>query len=107
MRAGYTKVYAILVQPVGPAGWSALAGQSTVGPIATERSCLSAHVSLAFDARSRASQSFGRIIPRSLLSSPFVVVGKGLELSRNRLVSHVFGVAEQSLRCLQVLFASS
>jgi hypothetical protein len=40
-----------------------------------------------------------RINMRSFLSSPLVVVGKGLKLTRNVLVGHGFGSAEQSLLC--------
>jgi hypothetical protein len=43
---------------------------------------------------------------RSFFSSPLVVIGKGLELTRNRSVCHGLGSAEQSLRCFQVLLAS-
>jgi hypothetical protein len=43
---------------------------------------------------------------RSFLGSPLVVVGKVLELTRNRSVCHGLGSAEQSLRCFQVLLAS-
>jgi hypothetical protein len=38
----------------------------------------------------------GRINMRSFLSSPLVVVGKGLKLTRNRSVGHGLGSAEQS-----------
>ena len=48
----------------------------------------------------------GCINERSLLGSALVVVGKGLELSRNDLVGHGLGCAEQSLCCLQILLAS-
>jgi hypothetical protein len=44
---------------------------------------------------------------RGFLSSPLEVVGKGLKLTRNRLVGHGLSSAEQSLRCFQVLLASS
>jgi hypothetical protein len=43
---------------------------------------------------------------RSFLGSPLVIVGKGLELTRNRQVSHGLGSAEQGLCCFQVLLAS-
>jgi hypothetical protein len=55
---------------------------------------------LAMSASGRASQYFGGIIPRSFLSSPLVVVGKGLKLTRNCLVCHGLGSAEQSPCCL-------
>jgi hypothetical protein len=45
------------------------------------------------------SECFGRINVRSFLSSPLVVVGKGLKLTRNRSVGHGLGSAEQSLCC--------
>jgi len=54
---------------------------------------------LAFSVGSRSSECFGRINVRSFLSSPLVVVGKGLKLTRNRSVGHGFGSAEQSLCC--------
>ena len=65
-----------------------------------------AHQLIAFRASNGSSQCFGCIVERSLLGSPLVVVGKSLKLSRNRLVSHGFGSAKQSLRCLHVLLAS-
>jgi hypothetical protein len=37
-----------------------------------------------------------------LLSSPLVVVGKGLELTRNRLIGHGLGSAEQRPCCFRV-----
>jgi hypothetical protein len=43
---------------------------------------------------------------RSFLGSPLVIVGKGLELTRNRPVCHGLGSAKQSLRGSQVLLAS-
>ena len=52
---------------------------------------------LRFSASSRSSGCFGRINMRSLLSSPLVVVGKGLELTCNRLIGHALGSKEQSL----------
>jgi hypothetical protein len=55
---------------------------------------------LAFVPSSRESQCFGRINMRSFLSSPLVVVGKGLKLTRNRSVGHGLGSAEQSPCCL-------
>jgi hypothetical protein len=61
---------------------------------------------LAFGVGSRTSQCFGRINMRSFLSSLLVIVGKGLELTRNRPVSHGLGSAEQSLCCFQVFLAS-
>jgi hypothetical protein len=61
---------------------------------------------LAFSASSRSSECLGRIIMRSFLSSPLVVVGKGLKLTRNRSVCHGFGSAEQSPCCLNKRFAS-
>jgi hypothetical protein len=39
---------------------------------------------LAFSVSSRPSECFGRINMRGFLSSPLVVVGKGLKLTRNR-----------------------
>lgn len=50
--------------------------------------------------------SIGRIDMRSLLSSPLVVVGKGLKLAGNRCVGHGLGSAEQSPRYLQIFLAS-
>jgi hypothetical protein len=43
---------------------------------------------------------------RRLLSSPLVVVGKGLKLTRNRSVGHGLGSAKQSLCRFQVFPAS-
>jgi hypothetical protein len=43
------------------------------------RSC----VPRAFGVGSRSSECFGRINMRGFLSSPLVVVGKGLKLTRN------------------------
>src|SRR3954452_18852279 len=54
----------------------------------------------------RASQSFGRINKRRVLSSPLVVVGKGLEVTRNRPVGHGLGSAEQGLCCFRVFLPS-
>jgi hypothetical protein len=61
---------------------------------------------LAFSAGSRSSQCSGRINMRSLLSSPLVVVGKGVKLTRNRSVGHILGSAEQSPCCFQIFLAS-
>jgi len=66
-----------------------------VGCEAAIRSC----TPLAFSVSSRLSECFGRINVRSFLSSPLVVVGKGLKLTRNRSVGHGLGSAEQSLCC--------
>jgi hypothetical protein len=49
---------------------------------------------------------FCRINMPGFLSSPLVVVGKGLELTRNRLVGHGLGSAEQRPSCFQILLAS-
>jgi hypothetical protein len=46
------------------------------------------------------SECFGCINMRSFLSSPLVVVGKGLKLARDRSVGHGLGSAEQSPCCL-------
>jgi hypothetical protein len=55
---------------------------------------------LAFSASSRSSRGcFGRINVRSFLSSPLIVLGKRLKLTRNVLVGHCLGSAEQSLSC--------
>ena len=43
---------------------------------------------------------------RSFLSSPLVVVGKGIELTRNRSVGHGLGSAEQSPCCLKIFLTS-
>ena len=61
---------------------------------------------LAFSVSSRSIECFGRINMRSFLSSPLVVVGKGLKLIRNRSVGHGLGSAEQSLCCFKVFLAS-
>ena len=61
---------------------------------------------LGFSAGSRAGRCFGRIGMRSFLSSPLVVVGKGLKLPRNGCVGHGLGGAEQSPCCLQIFLAS-
>ena len=55
---------------------------------------------LVFSVGSRSSECFGHINMRGFLSSPLVVVGKGLKLIRNRSVCHGFGSAEQSPCCL-------
>ena len=52
---------------------------------------------LAFSVSSRSGECFGRINMRGFLSSPLVVVGKGLKLTRNRSVGHGLGSAKQSL----------
>jgi hypothetical protein len=52
---------------------------------------------LAFSITSRSSQRFGRINMRGFLSSSLEVVNKGLKPTRNRLVGHGLGSAEQSL----------
>jgi hypothetical protein len=54
---------------------------------------------LAFSVSSRSSERFGRINMRGFLSSPLVVVGKGLKLTRNRSVGNGLGSAKQSLCC--------
>jgi hypothetical protein len=54
---------------------------------------------LALTVGSRSSECFGRINMRSFLSSPLVVVGKGIKLIRNRSVGHGLGSTEQSLCC--------
>jgi hypothetical protein len=51
-------------------------------------------------------QCLGRVGERRLLSSPLVVLGKKLELSRNHLVGHGSGSAKQRPRCLQILLAA-
>jgi hypothetical protein len=61
---------------------------------------------LALGISSRTSQCFGRINMRSFLGPLLVVVGKGLELTGNRSVSHGLRSAEQSLCCFQVFVAS-
>jgi len=61
---------------------------------------------LAFGVSSRTSECFGRINMRSFLSSPLVVVGKGIELTRNRSVGHGLGSAEQSPCCLKIFLTS-
>jgi hypothetical protein len=43
---------------------------------------------------------------RSSLSSPLAVVGKGLELTRNRSIRHGLNSAEHSPCCFQVFLAS-
>jgi hypothetical protein len=43
---------------------------------------------------------------RGFLGSSLVVLGKGLELTRNRSVGHGLGGAKQSLCCFQVLLPS-
>ena len=43
---------------------------------------------------------------RSFLSSPLVVVGKGLKLTHSRIVGHGLGSAEQRPCCFQVFLAS-
>jgi hypothetical protein len=58
------------------------------------------YTALGFSVSSRSSEGFGRINMRSFLSSPLVVVGKGLKLTRNRSVGHGLGGAEQSPCCL-------
>jgi hypothetical protein len=44
---------------------------------------------------------------RSFLGAPLVVVGKRLQLTRNRSVGHGFGSTQQRPRCLQIFLASS
>jgi hypothetical protein len=61
---------------------------------------------LTFSTRSRATQRFCRINMRSFLGSPLVVVGKGLELTRNRLVGHGLGSVEQRPSYFQLFLAS-
>jgi hypothetical protein len=58
---------------------------------------------LTFTAGGRPSQCFSRIGVRGLFSSPLVVLGKRLELTRNPSVSHVLGSAEQGPRGFEVL----
>jgi hypothetical protein len=53
---------------------------------------------LAFNG-SRSRNRFGRINLRSFLTSPLIVVGKSLKLTRNRSVGHGLGSAEQGLCC--------
>src|SRR5215831_3355563 len=53
-----------------------------------------------------ASQCFGRVDLRNFHSSPLIVVGKGLKLTRNRVVGHGLGNAKQTSRCFQVFLAS-
>jgi hypothetical protein len=62
---------------------------------------------LAFSFGGRSGECFGRVNMRGFLGSPLVVVGKGLELTRNGPVGHGLGSAKQSLCCFQVLLASS
>ncbi|MET4198682.1 hypothetical protein ABIA95_002672 [Bradyrhizobium sp. LA8.1] len=62
--------------------------------------------SLLFSVSSRSSGYFGRINTGGFLSSPLVVVGKSLKLTRNRSVGHGLGSAKQSLCCFQVFLAS-
>jgi hypothetical protein len=61
---------------------------------------------LVFSAGGRSRGCFGRINMRSFLSSPLVVVGKDLKLTRNRSVGHGLGSAEQSSCCFQIFLAS-
>ena len=42
---------------------------------------------------------------RSFLSSPLVVVGKGLKLTHSRIVGHGLGGAEQRPCCFQIFFS--
>jgi hypothetical protein len=77
----------------GGAGEEGLESQVTVDlPI---RSCKP----LAFSAGSRSRNRSGRINLRSFLTSPLIVVGESLKLTRNRSVGHSFGSAEQGLCC--------
>jgi hypothetical protein len=52
--------------------------------------------SLAYGVSSRSSECFGRINMRSFLGSLLVVVGKCLELTRNRPIRHGFGSVVRS-----------
>jgi sulfane dehydrogenase subunit SoxC len=72
--------------PISSAGWAVMRAISSCRP-------------LAFSVRSRSSECFGRINMRGFLSSPLVVFGKGLKLTRNRTVGHGLGSAKQSLCC--------
>jgi hypothetical protein len=54
----------------------------------------------------RPGKRFGRTNARRFLSSPLVVVRKGLKPTRNRSVGHGLGSAKQSLCFLQVSLAS-
>src|ERR1700751_4051759 len=99
MRAGHSKVYAPTLP--APVGRRPTFGSSSIyGRRDTRWASLpiSPRKPLRFRPGSRSSQFLGCIIARSLLSSSLVVVGKRLELTRNRLVSHGLGGAEQSLR---------
>jgi hypothetical protein len=61
---------------------------------------------LSFPAGCRLSQCLGRINLRSLQSSPLVIVSKSLELTRNCLIGHGLGCAEQRPCCFQIFLAS-
>jgi hypothetical protein len=56
------------------------------------------HISLSpppvFSGSRRSSKCFRRINMRSFLSSPLVVVGKSLKLTRNRSIGHGLGGAK-------------
>jgi len=69
--------------------------------------CIESCKPLALRAGDGASQLFGRINMRSSLSSPLEVVGKGLELTRNRSVGHGLSSPQQSLCCFQIFLASA
>ena len=55
--------------------------------------------STAFSVSSRPGQCLSPISMRGFIGSPFVILGKCLELTRNSWVGHGLGCAEQSLRC--------
>jgi hypothetical protein len=61
---------------------------------------------ITFTAGGRPSQCLSRIGVRGFFSSPLVVLGKRLELTRNPSVSHVLGSAEQGPRGFEVLLAN-
>ena len=61
---------------------------------------------LTFATGGRPGQCFGRIGVRGFFSSPLVILGKRLELTRNPWVSHVFGSAEQGPRGFQILLTN-
>jgi len=63
-------------------------------------------VTLAFNASSRSSACFRRIVMQSFLSSPLVVVCKSLKLTRDRSVGHGLRSPEQSLCRPQTFLAA-
>ena len=107
MRAGYTKVYAILGR-LAPSnalvdfGGTICRFPDSCRPMPPISSC----TPRAFNVSGQSSQCFGCIITRSLLGSPLVIVGERFELGRNHSVGHGLGGAEQSLRRFQLLLAA-